>query len=102
MDKLEHWSGVFRLYCWTSGWLIWAEPQSNIVNLLRVSVAEVTWKWKRQMDQANVLYTRYCDVVIGAVVECKSVPKINAFVMWFGCWINELSSKVYECISGSL
>ena len=81
MDKLEHWSGVFKLYCWTIGWLIWAEPQSNILNLLRVSVAEATWKCKRQMDHANVLYTRYWDVVIDVVVECRRVPKINAFVM---------------------
>ena len=55
------------------------------------------------MDQANVLYTKDCDVVIDAVVDCKSVPKMITFVRWFGCWINELSSKVYECVvSGSL
>ena len=58
----------------------------------------MTWKCKRQMDHANVLYTRYCDVVIDVVVECKRVPKINAFVRWVGCWLNVLRLEVCGCI----
>ena len=66
-------------------------------NLLRASVADATWWFKRQIDQAKVLYTMACDVVIDAVVVCRSVLNIITFVRWFVCGINEVSSNVYEC-----
>ena len=94
MDKFEQWSGVLRLYCWTSGWPSCAEPQSYMGNLLRASVADATWWCKRQMDQAKVLYTMACDVVIDAVVVCRSVLNMITFVRWFVCGINEVSSNV--------
>ena len=59
-------------------------------------MADAAWWCKRQMDQAKV-YTMACDVVIDAVVVCRSVPNIITFVRWFVCGMNEMSSNVYEC-----
>ena len=88
VDAFEQWSGTFRLYCWTKGWLILAEPQSNIENLV-VSDAETVWTCSREM----VHEAEMCARVLGAVFMCMILPRITRLVVR-KC---ECESKVLRC-----